>query len=664
MVVRTPRADARLRVVAAGSPTARAQPLDESLLASALFREHPDPMLVVDPESLIVLEANEAAAAALDRALRPLVGTDVGRLWSPADRERVADLARGLGPGDRRDAGDLGLDWLEPDEEPTVEPRPARTAEVTVHGVVHGRRPAALLVLRGVDPAPAAWRDAEQLSVILAHADLAYLTATLGGVITRWSAGAERLFGWRGAQIVGQRVERLSPPDLKDEPRELAARVLHEERVYDHRTRRVTRDGRVLDVAISVAPIRDGDAITGLAEIIRDVSHETRLEAQLRQSQKMEAIGRLAGGLAHDFNNLLTAILGYSDLLLDATDRSDPRYDDATQIRMAAERATALTRQLLAFSRRQSLHPATVPLNDVVEDFRGMLDRLLGGGVSLVVGLDPDAGAVRVDRSQLEQVVLNLAINGRDAMPDGGTLLVETARVELDEQYARSHPGVSAGTYGVIAVSDEGVGLTEEAREHLFEPFFTTKPAGAGTGLGLATVYGIVHQSGGHVSVYSQTDVGTTFRVYLPSVDEEVDTSGSDEPGEPPRRRPAERRATILVVDDEPAVLHLMAGVLSARGHVVIEAPNAAAGLHAAERHDGEIELLVTDVVMPGTTGPRLAAEVRAVRPSIRVLLVSGYSESAIALDDPSRDDFLEKPFTPDELVAHVEALLATPAPG
>src|SRR3954454_22418430 len=329
MVVRQAARDARLRVVAAGSPTARAQPLDESLVASALFREHPDPMLVVDSKSLIVLEANDAAVAALDDPRASLVGTEVGRLWPLADRERIADLARGLEPGDRRDAGELRLDRPEPDEPRGVGPPPRRTAEVTIHGLQHGRRPAALLVLRGVAATRAASRDAEQLSVILAHADLAYLTATLGGVITRWSAGAERLFGWRGGQIVGQRVERLSPPDLKDEPRELAARVLHEERVYDHQTRRVTRDGRVLDVAISVAPIRDGDASTGLAEVILDVSHETRLEAQLRQSQKMEAIGRLAGGLAHDFNNLLTAILGYSDLLLDATERTDPRYDDA-----------------------------------------------------------------------------------------------------------------------------------------------------------------------------------------------------------------------------------------------------------------------------------------------------------------------------------------------
>jgi CheY-like chemotaxis protein len=243
-------------------------------------------------------------------------------------------------------------------------------------------------------------------------------------------------------------------------------------------------------------------------------------------------------------------------------------------------------------------------------------------------------------------------------MPNGGTLLVETAQVELDEQYARSHPGVNAGTYGVIAVSDEGVGLSDEARDHLFEPFFTTKPPGAGTGLGLATVYGIVRQSGGHVSVYSERGVGTTFRVYLPSVPEDEDVGADDESGPPRRREPAERRATVLVVDDEPAVLQLMANVLGARGHTVIEAPTAAAALLAVDRHEGEIDLLVTDVVMPGMTGPELAAEVRARRPRLRVLMVSGYSEGAIELDDPERDDFLEKPFSPDDLVAHVESLL------
>jgi PAS domain S-box-containing protein len=607
-------------------------------------------MLVVGLDDCIVLDANDAAVALFGAANGPLADADFGALWLDADGAR--DALSGIRPGERRDAGGWHL------------AASAEQADVAIHGVDWDGRRGALVVVADAAEGRAGQRDLERLGVILAHADLAYLTTTLGGTITAWSAGAERLFGWRSAEIVGQQVETLSPQDVAEEPRQLAARVLHEERVYDHRTRQVTRDGRVLDVAISVAPILDGETITGVAEIIRDVSHEARLEAQLRQSQKMEAVGRLAGGLAHDFNNLLTAILGYSDLLIDATDRSDPRYEDASQIRLAAERATGLTRQLLAFSRRQSLHLAVVALNEVVEDFRGMLDRLLGGSVSLVVGLDPDAGTVRVDRSQLEQVILNLAINGRDAMPRGGTLLVETARVELDEQYARSHPGVAAGTYGMIGVSDEGVGLSDEARDHLFEPFFTTKPPGAGTGLGLATVYGIVRQSGGHVSVFSERAVGTTFRVYLPSVDEAPTPEPGDGDEAPRRRAPAERRSTILVVDDDPVVLPLVSSVLSARGHTIIEAPNAAAGLAAADRHEGEIELLVTDVVMPGMTGPQLAAALRERRHDLRVLFMSGYSEAEIALDSPSRDDFVEKPFSPDELIARVEALIGAPTPG
>ncbi|HET7027987.1 MAG TPA: PAS domain S-box protein [Candidatus Limnocylindrales bacterium] len=628
--------------------TAPAQDIGDgdSPLLDVLFREHPQPILVVDRERLDVLDANDAALGMLGGERGPVVGSDILALWPEHERERLRATIAGLLPGDRGEAGD----WqLERTGEPPIE------IELVVHAVRWDRRPAALLVVRDVSAVKQARRDAERLSMILAHADLAYLTTTLAGSITGWSAGAERLFGWRADEVVGRPIERVVPPDLEDEPRELAERVVREERVYDHRTRRRTRDGRVLDVALSVAPIRDGERLIGVAQILRDVSHEVRLESQLRQSQKMEAIGRLAGGLAHDFNNLLTAILGYSELLIEATDTADPRHDDASQIQHAADRATALTRQLLAFSRRQALRPTVVSLNEVVEDFRGMLDRLLGGGVSLVVGLDPDAGAVRVDRSQLEQVVLNLAINGRDAMPEGGTLLVETARVELDEPYARSHPGVGAGTYGVIAVSDEGVGLTDEAREHLFEPFFTTKPVGSGTGLGLATVYGIVRQSGGHVSVYSERSVGTTFRIYLPAADGVV----AEEPPERVGRPPVARRATVLVVDDDPAVLRLMSSVISGRGHVVIEAPNGAAGLLAAERHEGDVELLVTDVVMPGMSGPHLAERVRSVRPSIRVLFVSGYSEATIVLGDPARDGFLEKPFTPDDLVARVETLLA-----
>jgi two-component system cell cycle sensor histidine kinase/response regulator CckA len=638
--------------MAASRTAARAGPSRVSGLPATLFARHPEPMLIVDAATLAILEANTAAAALLGPARA--APASIVDLFVERDRPAIVELVAGLEAAERRESRPLTL-------VAHALAGGASVVDVAAEALELEHERAALISVRprAESVAPSA---AERLAGILADTDLAYLTASPSGAITGWSPGAEQLFGWSSDAIVGRQIEELAPRDLRAEPRELASRVMRDERVYDHRTRLRTRDGRLLDVAISVAPVRDGDAIIGVAEIVRDVSHEARLEAQLRQSQKMEAIGRLAGGLAHDFNNLLTAILGYGDLLLDATDRTDPRHDDATQIRLAAERATGLTRQLLAFSRRQSLHPAVVPLNEVVEEFREMLDRLLGGAVSLVVGLDPDAGAVRVDRSQLEQVVLNLAINGRDAMPNGGTLLVETAQVELDEQYARSHPGVSAGTYGVIAVSDEGVGLTDEARDHLFEPFFTTKPPGAGTGLGLATVYGIVRQSGGHVSVYSERDVGTTFRVYLPSVTESVSGDEGEEVPGPPRRRPAERRATILVVDDEPAVLQLVSSVLAARGHLVIEAPNAAAGLLAVDRHEGEVDLLVSDVVMPGMTGPRLAAEVRARRPSIRVLLVSGYSEGPIGLDDPARDGFLEKPFTPDELIARVEALLGEAA--
>jgi hypothetical protein len=396
--------------------------------------------------------------------------------------------------------------------------------------------------------------------------------------------------------------------------------------------------------------------------VVRDITARVRIEERLRQSQKMEAVGRLAGSIAHDFNNLLTAIGGYADLLLGSLDPDDPAADDAREIRRAVERGAALTRQLLAFSRRQVVQPHVVDLNESVNGMRPLLERLLGERTRLVLGLGGAAGTVRIDPGQLEQVLLNLAINGRDAMPAGGRLLVETAQVELDDQYAAARRDVSPGRYAVLAVSDEGGGLSDEARAHLFEPFFTTKPRGQGTGLGLATVYGIVRQAGGHIDVYSQPDFGTTFRVYLPSLAESATLA---EVPPVPVGTPRPMSGRVLVAEDEAVVRRVIVETLSRAGLLVREARDGADALALLER--GPLpELLVTDVRMPGMSGPELARAARSRWPGIAVLFVSGHTGADTPADLTAHGGYLlGKPFTTEALLAAVaEALRRARASG
>jgi two-component system, cell cycle sensor histidine kinase and response regulator CckA len=420
-----------------------------------------------------------------------------------------------------------------------------------------------------------------------------------------------------------------------------------------------TADGVSFAAELRVTRLRWGGEDARLL-IVRDVSARLRNEERLRQAQKMEAIGRLAGSIAHDFNNLLTAIGGYADLLAGGLDPDDPAVDDAREIRRAVDRGAALTRQLLAFSRRQLVQTQVVDLNQSVHGMRPLLERLLGEHVRLTLGLGPLAGAVRIDPGQLEQVLLNLALNGRDAMAEGGRLLVETAQVELDERYASTRRDVTPGTHAVLAVSDEGRGLSEEARAHLFEPFFTTKPRGEGTGLGLATAYGIVRQAGGHIDVFSQPEFGTTFRVYLPSVDETTTITADDEPGGiPARRNEAPMSGTVLVAEDDPAVRRVVVEALTRAGLTVTAAPDGAEAMDMLERAPTP-DLVITDVRMPRVSGPELVRAARRKWPGLRVLFVSGHT------GDDTPDGFLQagdrllgKPFTAETLVDLVRDLLS-----
>jgi two-component system cell cycle sensor histidine kinase/response regulator CckA len=399
---------------------------------------------------------------------------------------------------------------------------------------------------------------------------------------------------------------------------------------------------------------------TELAERERMETERTRLAEQLRQAQKIDSLGRLAGGVAHDFNNLLTVIAGHADLMLQDLDENDPLRESVGDIKSAATRAADLTRQLLAFSRRQILRPRVVDLNDTIRESTRMLRRLLGEDVELVTLLDPGLGRVKADPGQLDQVIVNLAVNARDAMPQGGKLTIETRNVAIEQRDAQRHVSFQPGSYVLIAISDSGVGMNADILPHIFEPFFTTKEQGKGTGLGLSMVYGIVKQSGGWIWVYSEPGHGTTVKVYLPRVEPPL-TEVEERPAEIESPRGGE---TILVVEDEEAVRKLTCHILRKYGYDVIETANGGEALLTCERHVLPIPLLLTDVVMPRMSGPALAARLRQLHPEMKVLYTSGYTDAAVVdrgLLDQSVS-FLQKPFTPSELGRKVREVLDSPA--
>jgi two-component system, cell cycle sensor histidine kinase and response regulator CckA len=403
-------------------------------------------------------------------------------------------------------------------------------------------------------------------------------------------------------------------------------------------------------------PLRDSRGeIIGILGTWSDITEKRRLEDQLRQSQKMEAFGQLAAGVAHDFNNLLTVISGYSDILLMKLPPDDPRRPAVDSIADAGARAAALTRQLLAFTRLTVLDPRVLDLNSVVTDMEDMFRRLVGEEIALETKLSGDLDRIQVDASQIGQVLLNLVINARDAMPLGGMLTIESRNIQLDAGHASPHPDVRPGRYVLLTISDTGTGIPGRDLGRIFEPFFTTKGAGKGTGLGLAVVHGIVKQSGGAIDVYSEPDKGTEFRVYLPAV-------GEHPPGRDVNRDAAQLvgQETVLLVEDEDAVRSLARSALEQSGYKVLEAVNGLAAIEVAEGRRGPIDLLVTDVVMPGMDGGQLADTLRVRIPGIRVLFISGYTDDAVVRHGILHEHvaFLQKPFSPAALAAKVRAVL------
>jgi signal transduction histidine kinase/ActR/RegA family two-component response regulator len=415
-----------------------------------------------------------------------------------------------------------------------------------------------------------------------------------------------------------------------------------------------TSTGRMIEVETGGHAIKFGGIAAELV-VLMDVTQRRLLEDQLRQAQKMEAVGMLAGGVAHDFNNLLTIITGYSQLILNNLAPEDPNRQSAEQIMKAGERAATLTRQLLAFSRRQVLQPKVLDVNRLIGTLTSMLRRLIGEDIDLRLDLHQGLGQVNADPGQIEQVLMNLVVNARDAMPRGGTLTIETANVDLDENYTRTHVTLKPGPYVMIAVSDTGTGMDDNTKAHAFEPFFTTKAQGRGTGLGLSTVFGIVRQSGGGVDIYSALGKGTSAKVYLPRIDQPEVLESLEQ-----RTQSSKGSETILIAEDDEMVRSLVKETLRRHGYDVLDAASPVEAQKIAENHHGPIHLLITDVVMPKINGRDLAARLSKKRPRMKVLYMSGYTDGAVVNNGILRKEvaFLQKPFTPMALAEKVREVL------
>jgi two-component system cell cycle sensor histidine kinase/response regulator CckA len=608
------------------------------------------------------LRAVEAEGRKLE--LKPGVGF-AGRVWGEAKPVWIADIAQEQGFLLGREATAAGLEA-------------GVACPILFRGTVIGLLE--LLATRGVQPDPDTLAVlvslAEQIAQYLNHhaleAALRASEARYRHMFEANSAGVHcctvegepvavnpafvRMFGFASeAEALACRAETLYV-DVSDREA-LLAQLQRSGRDNNRQLRLRRRDGRLIWVLANTVLVKGTNGGPDMNEsVVIDISETKEIERRQWQTSKMEGIGRLAGGIAHDFNNLLTVINGYSDLLLTRLPPEDRMRASLSKIRQAGQRAEALTQQLLAFSRRQSVEPLALNLEQAVTETLGMMAGTLGEGVVVKLRAAPDLGTIRADPDQIGQVVMNLGLNARDAMPEGGELIVELENVDLDEAYLRGHVQAQPGRYVRLSISDTGCGIDAETRKHVFEPFFTTKPQGAGTGLGLATVYGLTTQNHGWIELYSEVGYGTTFKLYFPRVDE----------GGEAARMTAEQRTgsgSVLLVEDEPEVRALMREVLEAAGYRIRTAANGAEALELAAAETPE--LLVTDVIMPGMTGPELAAEMEKTRPELPVLFVSGYSEQVVirrglALGEgrAARKEYLQKPFAPAALLEKAEQLL------
>jgi two-component system cell cycle sensor histidine kinase/response regulator CckA len=498
------------------------------------------------------------------------------------------------------------------------------------------------------------------LATVVQHTDDAVVGLTPEGIITAWNGGAERLFGYPAEEVLGRPATMMTDEESSGEQADVLARIRRGERGLSYEARRLRKDGAPVDVSLTITPILDqAGTVIGASAVARDITaakeaaeRQHAIEERTNQALRMESLGKLAGGVAHDFNNILAIIATYTDFVIEETvDRPDLQADLA-QIRTAVERATNLTRQLLTFTRAETVQPQDVDLNAALTEVHMMLQRTIGEHINMIAAPSPQPLTVHADPGQLQQVLLNLAINARDAMPEGGTLVLEANNAVLDGDEVNMQPPLPAGMYARLLVSDTGEGMSPETAARIFEPFYTTKPQGKGTGLGLATVYGIVTEAGGSINVYSERGIGTTFRIYLPLVTAATGPAPAVTRQAPPR---GDGR-TVLVVDDELALARIITRILTNGGYHVVTAANGPEALELYEQH--RFDALLTDVVMPGMSGRRLADLLHQRRPDLPVLYMSGYSNGLLGTTDLIEDDiaFIEKPFRASDLLHELAA--------
>ena len=623
-----------------------------------LFEAASDGVIILDARASTVIDANHVAAAMLRRSRQDLVGS------------RVSDVLLGqAGEGWRgafhelRRRGRVHLDDLRID---TGDGRFARVELVSRIYQMDGDEVIQVTIsdITARRAAEEALRQERDLVAAIAETiPVGILRADAEGRIVFANTEAEGILGMPREQISARRCDAAewgmtdhagNPIPGEEQP---FTRVMLSGLPASASCAVERPDGRRVFLSVKGAPLRSASGgVEGVVLALDDVTERMAMESQFLQAQKLEAVGRLAGGVAHDFNNLLTAILSCADMLQDRLPPADPGREEVEEIQTAARRAATLARQLLTFSRRQVIQPRVLDLNEVVTGMDRMLCRLIGEDVALVAICGPDLGRVKADPGQIEQVIVNLAVNARDAMPEGGQLTIETANVEVEEGGAIGRPGVSAGAYVMLAVRDTGHGMDAETQSHLFEPFFTTKETGKGTGLGLSTVYGIVKQAGGDIRVQSEPGKGSTFEIYFPRTDQDPEWEYSG------RAVPVGRGTeTILLVEDEPQVRTLTARTLRAAGYEVLEAPDGEEALRVAAAAD-RIDVLVTDLVMPRVGGEAVARQLGAARPGMKVLIVSGYPERGMVYPNPGQGwRFLQKPYAPDALAREIRHLIDTP---
>jgi PAS domain S-box-containing protein len=507
-----------------------------------------------------------------------------------------------------------------------------------------------------------------RMARIVESSDDAIIGMTLEGIIVSWNKGADRLYGYKEDEVLDRHISFLTPQSQPDEMPRMLEHIKAGRQAEQVETAWATKQGDILNVSLQVSPIRDhGDRIVGASTIARDISaakqklerERQALEAQLQQSQKLESVGRLAGGVAHDFNNMLAVIMGYSQICLEMAPEGGEMYRNLEEVLHAAERAEVLTRQLLAFARKQVLEMRKISLNTVIENFSRMIARLIGEDIAITMKLEDDLPQINADRAMMEQILLNLAVNARDAMPQGGALTIETKAVHLDETYAATKFEVKSGDYVMLAVTDTGTGMDEKTRRMIFEPFFTTKATGKGTGLGLATVYGIVNQHGGTIWVYSEPGRGSIFKIYFPASPVRQDPVRIQPAAEIPRR--AAGGETILVVEDEEKLRRLLCSLLERVGYTVLAAGSPAEAQAIEKDYTGIIHLMLTDVVMPGMNGKALYDILAPSRPEMKSLFMSGYTEGGIAEKGVLKEgiNFIQKPFSTKELRCKLSSILA-----